>query len=281
MRVRGKRIVAAAVIFVMLGMIFSGCAKQQTPQKEVLRVLVSEDLMPMSFKNSKNELVGFDIDLAEEMAKILNRSVVVSVINNSTWTNQLANNQADVVLNGVIPNQAQLKNLITLKPYMQSRFVFIASPGGDVQSSAQLEGKKIGVVTGSIASQVFPSNELAAKIAELVTYPSSAAALEALRQGTVSALVCDEIFAKYESYKNASLYVILPETFGTRDLNFYVSSKNKDLATKLNSALDLLVQEESATQVSINWFGEDLIYRPQPTPSQPDQQTPVSSAAAQ
>ena len=71
----------AAAALVLLGALLAGCSKTETPAPAaatpapavVTKIVVGLDdnFPPMGFRDEKNELVGFDIDMAKEAAKRL------------------------------------------------------------------------------------------------------------------------------------------------------------------------------------------------------------------
>ena len=74
---------SAAAALVLLGALLAGCSKTETPAPAaatpaaVTKIVVGLDdnFPPMGFRDEKNELVGFDIDMAKEAAKRLGLEV--------------------------------------------------------------------------------------------------------------------------------------------------------------------------------------------------------------
>src|SRR5690606_24676590 len=78
-----KKLSSVLMMSLTAGMLLSGCGKSEAPQQAApaaapapaapARIVVGLDdnFPPMGFRNEKNELVGFDIDLAREAAKRL------------------------------------------------------------------------------------------------------------------------------------------------------------------------------------------------------------------
>ena len=77
-----KKFFTAALLLVT--MIFAGCGGGSEPaktddnaSKEVKKIVIGldDEYAPMGFKDDKNEIIGFDVDLAKEAAKRLGSEV--------------------------------------------------------------------------------------------------------------------------------------------------------------------------------------------------------------
>jgi polar amino acid transport system substrate-binding protein len=65
-----KKKFAVVLGLVLLVNLVSACSQQVSSNSEDTFVIGLDDTFaPMSFRNEKNEIVGFDVDLAEEVAK--------------------------------------------------------------------------------------------------------------------------------------------------------------------------------------------------------------------
>lgn len=91
----------------------------------------------------------------------------------------------------------------------------LANLGSDIQSSADLKGKRVGAVAASTSEQAVRG--LGARVK---TYESGPAGLEALASGEIDAFVHDDPVLKWWiSWEDADL-LVLPETFRPQDYGF-------------------------------------------------------------
>ena len=78
-----KNILTGAAVFALSATLLTGCGGSEKKvastdnAAEMGKIIVGLDdnFPPMGFKNEKNEIVGFDVDLAKEAAKRLGREV--------------------------------------------------------------------------------------------------------------------------------------------------------------------------------------------------------------
>jgi len=77
-----KKIFALCMMLVLAVTALAGCGSNSAQKEESKKIVVGLDdsFPPMGFKDEKNEIVGFDIDLAKEVAKRLGREVEFKAI---------------------------------------------------------------------------------------------------------------------------------------------------------------------------------------------------------
>ncbi len=95
----------------IMGLIFmlTGCgnkSKEDTSLKDIkdkgeFVVGLDDSFPPMGFKNDKGEIVGFDIDLAKEVAKKMGVKVVFKPVQWDGVVLSLNNKDIDVIWNGL------------------------------------------------------------------------------------------------------------------------------------------------------------------------------------
>ena len=70
--------------------------------RDVLRVGYNPDHMPFAFFNKDGELVGYDIHMAYDLAKILNVSHIEFVpVDSRTWVDRVNNGSCDIIMSGL------------------------------------------------------------------------------------------------------------------------------------------------------------------------------------
>ena len=96
------------------GFLLAACNKQETastssaPAKIV--VGLDDHFPPMGFRDDKNELVGFDIDMAREAAKRLGVEVEFKPIDWSAKEAELSGQRIDVLWNGLTITEERRAN---------------------------------------------------------------------------------------------------------------------------------------------------------------------------
>lgn len=150
---------------------------------------------PMGFYDDKGEIVGFDIDLAKEVAEKLGVELVLQPISWDAKEMELENKSIDVIWNGmsITPERTEAMNIS--KPYLANRMIIIVAADSGIKTKADLAGKTVACQAGSSALDAINAEpDVVATFGELIsTYSDNPTAFLDLKSGRVDALVVDEV----------------------------------------------------------------------------------------
>jgi len=254
----------------LAGVLLSACGKKEeapapvaAPAPAAVKAIVvglDDNFPPMGFKDEKNELVGFDIDLAKEAGKRLGAEVTFKPIDWSAKEAELSGKRVDVLWNGLTITEERKANILFTKPYLENRQIVVVTEKSPITNKAQLAGKVVGVQDGSSAVEAVQKDEATAKsIKELKKFSDNVTALMDLSAGRLDALVVDEIVGRYYTGKKPGEYRILEENFGTEDYGVGTRKDDTELSGKLDKALDDMKADGTAAKISTQWFGKDIV----------------------
>ena len=122
-----KNIFTGAAVFALSAALLTGCGSEKAPSTdnaaEMGKIVVGLDdnFPPMGFKNEKNEIVGFDVDLAKEAAKRLGREVEFKAIDWSSKEAELKSGRVQILWNGLDITEKRKENMLFSNPYMDNR----------------------------------------------------------------------------------------------------------------------------------------------------------------
>ena len=247
-----------------------GCGKKEEPAKPAaapvpppapaaaaIVVGLDDNFPPMGFRDEKNEIVGFDIDLAKETAKRLGMQVTFKPIDWSAKEAELNGKRVDMLWNGMTITEERKKNVAFTKPYMQNHQIIIVTSKSDVKAKADLSGKVVGVQDGSSAvDAVNKEAELAKSMKEIKKFGDNVAALMDLSTGRLDAVVVDEVVGRYYTSKKPGEYKVLEENFGSEDYGVGLRKDDTELLAKLDNALDAMKTDGTAQTIYAKWFEE-------------------------
>ena len=146
---------------------------------------------PFSFYNHKDELVGFDVDMAREVAKRLGVKLRPVATQWSGILDGLLAGQYDGIL-GSMAITEERKQLVDFSlPYYYSKSRLIVRKGAPFKSLADLEGKTIGVVEGT----TYVKDAQALKAGTVRLYESEDQTLQDLQKGVLHGVVTDMVVA--------------------------------------------------------------------------------------
>ena len=259
------------LVALMAGAFMIGCGKKEEPAKPAAApapapaaaaIVVGRDdhFPPMGFRDEKNEIVGFDIDLAKEAAKRLGVQVTFKPIDWSAKEAELSGKRIDVLWNGLTITEERKANILFTKPYLENRQIVVVTGKSPIKTKAELKGKVVGVQDGSSAVDAVQKDEKAAKaIKELKKFADNVTALMDLSAGRLDAIVVDEVVGRYYIAKKADEYRVLDEHFGTEDYGIGTRKDDTDLMNKIQKAMDDMKADGTAATISTKWFGKDIV----------------------
>ncbi|MDD4321842.1 MAG: amino acid ABC transporter substrate-binding protein [Acidaminococcaceae bacterium] len=260
-----KFMVFMLTLMVTAGLI-AGCGgdkKNATKSDSGKKIVVGLDdnFPPMGFKNEKNEIVGFDVDMAKEAAKRLGRPVEFKPIDWSSKEAELKSGRIDCIWNGLNITEERKKNMLFSKPYMECKQLLFVVKGSPIKGQADLKGKIVGMQSASTAEQNLENDKaFAATLKEVKKYPDCIAAMMDLEAGRLDAIITDEIVGRYYMSKKPGKFVCLPTPIGPiGDFGIGFRKDDTQLQGEVQKVLDEMKKDGTAGKISTKWFGSDIL----------------------
>ena len=122
---------------IMMMLMVVGCGNSG-PKKMVIGL--DDNFAPMGFRNEKNEIVGFDIDLAREACKRAGMEVTFKPIDWSAKEAELNGKRIDAIWNCFTINPEREKVIQFSKPYINNCQVVAVPVDSKVETLADLKG---------------------------------------------------------------------------------------------------------------------------------------------
>jgi len=216
----------------------------------------------MGFKNDNGEYVGFDIDLATEVASRLGLELKLQPVDWDAKAMELSSGSIDVIWNGLTINDDNKKDMLFSDPYMNNRQIIVVAADSDIQSIADLAGKVVAAqIDSSGLAAIEAQPDVMATFAQLVQAPDYVEAFMELKQGTVDAVVVDEIFGKYHiaQEKAADTYRILDDNFGEEQYGIGFRLGEQAFRDKIQETLNAMIADGKAAEISKKWFGDNIV----------------------
>lgn len=212
---------------------------------------------PMGYTDENDEIVGFDIDVAEEVCARMGIELVKEGINWETKEQDLNAGRIDCIWNGmsVSPSRAEEMNLS--EPYMTNAMVFVVPANSDVTAMDQLADKIIGVQNGSTAEEILMSSEIGSTITEQ-PMATNIEALQQMELGLVDAVFLDSIVANYEITAAGKDYKVLPDGLEEEEYAIGFRKADQALRDEVQRILSEMKADGKLGEISTEWFGSDI-----------------------
>lgn len=225
-----------------------------TIEEGVLKVGSCLDYKPFEFVKGGDEM-GFDVDLAEEIASRLDLEVEWVTANFDTIFTDVAAGKFDMVAAASTITEERLATVDFSDPYFNARQAFSvdteATP--DITSTDDLgEGDVVGVQKGTTGKDWADEN-LADQGVEIKTFDAVTGAFTDLEAGNIVGVVNDEGSSIAEVASRPGLEVV--EAIDTDEhYGLAFSKENPDLTEAVNGALAGIITDGTYETIFKEWF---------------------------
>ena len=221
-------------------------------------LIVGLDFPPMGFVGDDGEYTGFDLELAQEVAKRLGLEYKAQPIAWDSKDMELESGNIDCIWNGFTMTGRE-DDYTWTEPYMANQQVFVVANDSDINSQADLAGKIVEVQADSSAEAALKeAPELTATFKELLTTADYNTAFMDLEQGAVDAIAMDVIVAGYQIQQRNADFKILDDSLSAEEYGVGFKKGNTELRDKVQSTLEEMAEDGTLQEVSEKWFGKDV-----------------------
>ena len=230
----------------------------KTTDGGTLIVGFDQDFPPMGFVGDDGEYTGFDLELAQEVAKRLGLEYKAQPIAWDSKDMELESGNIDCIWNGFTMTGRE-DDYTWTEPYMANQQVFVVANDSDINSQADLAGKIVEVQADSSAEAALKeAPELTATFKELLTTVDYNTAFMDLEQGAVDAIAMDVIVAGYQIQQRNADFKILDDSLSEEEYGVGFKKGNTELRDKVQSTLEEMAEDGTLQEVSEKWFSKDV-----------------------
>ena len=180
-----KKFLLLAMTLLMALSLVAGCGSD-SPKKMVIGL--DDNFAPMGFRNEKNEIVGYDIDLAKEACKRAGMEVEFKPIDWASKEAEIKGKRIDAIWNCFTVNPERQEAYTLSKPYMVNAQLVVVPKGSEITKIADLKGKVLAVQDDSTGSYILDrNNELRTSLKDYRKYPDFAAVYMDMDAGRIDA----------------------------------------------------------------------------------------------
>lgn len=263
-------IMTTIIMTVIIAISISCSKKDSTEDNSIQKVKDSGKLIlglddtfaPMGFRDDSEEIVGFDIDLAKEVASRMGVKLEIKPIDWSSSILSLNKGDIDVLWNGLTINETRKEQINFSKPYLNNRLVIVKPKNrNDINSKNDLAGKILGVQVGS-NDEALQSDPISKEAKEIRKYDVNVNAFLDLRAKRIDAVIIDEVAAQYYISQEKVDFVVVENSPLTEE--FYgVGFRKTDskLLAEVDRILDEMKSDGKASEISQKWFAKDIVLK--------------------
>ena len=231
------------ILLLLIPLLFiTGCGKDD----DTLVMVTEAGFSPYEYYEN-GEIVGVDIEIANEIANALGKKLEIKDIAFDSIVNELKSGKADFAAAGMSITPERLKEVDFSIEYTTSRQVVIVKKDSSITSVNDIYDKKVAVQLGSVADLYFSEDYPNTELVRQKKYLSMA---EDLKANKLDLIVMDELPAKQIVTNNPELKIlngyVFEDTYGIA-----VKKGNTELVKKINEVLTRLMNENKIEEYII------------------------------
>ncbi|WP_159947634.1 ABC transporter substrate-binding protein [Rhizobium sp. 18065] len=219
----------------------------------IISVGTMGDAKPYAFTTADGTFTGFDIELFLNVAERLGfkkDQVVFTGQEFSALMPSVANGRFDVAAAAIGTTDKRKENVDFSDGYLAG-FLTVLTPDAGITDAAGLNGKRLGVVQGTL-QEIYAEKNFTG--ADLVKFPDNNSAVSGLNNGTISAHFLDYEAAKEYSTRYPDLKVAVNIPSFDAPAGFVIRKGNDALREALNKALHDAMQDGTWKTLHEKWF---------------------------
>jgi ABC-type amino acid transport substrate-binding protein len=212
---------------------------------------VGSDIPYPPFEQGKpGNYTGFDIELMEAIGEKIDRTPEFQDTSFETIFRDVAQGKFEAVISAATITPEREKAVAFSDPYYLSEQAILVADGSDIKSLADLAGKTVGAQQGTTGLELAKSESDAS---EVRPYPEGPDAVNALKSGTVEAVVIDAPVAQNAVEKAGG--VEIAEKVPTEEkYGIALAKDNTGLLEEINQGLQEVIDDGTYTKIFEKWF---------------------------
>ncbi|MFN3936739.1 MAG: transporter substrate-binding domain-containing protein [Gemmobacter sp.] len=239
-----KKLALAAAVLALGAQI--GAAQQ------VVRMGTEGAYPPFNFINEQNQLVGFEIDLGNELCRRANLTCEWVINDWDTIIPNLVGGNYDTIIAGMNATEARAQVISFTQAYKRpdpSAYMALAGTDPSVAETGVIAAQSNTVQSGMVAESG----------ATLIEFPTPDETIAAVRNGTADAVLADKDFLLTYLNDSGGEFVFIGERMPPgQGVSMGIRQSDNDLRETFNAAIQSMKDDGSLNQLLQQWFGEDV-----------------------
>lgn len=219
---------------------------------------VRTDLPPFGFVDKKGMNRGFDIDIAQSLAKELlgkDNAVEFVPVTPANGIGFLNAKKVDVLLGGMVITESHNKLFDYSDPYFISGYLILAHKDSTITKYQDLAGKNVATILGSTGDSAI--KELVPQ-AERILFKRYSEAFRALKDRRVDAFVDTAMTIIHFQRRNPKFKIAGFQPFGSVSYGIGVRKGEKEWLGFVNATLTKMKETGQYQRLSEKWFVEAM-----------------------
>ena len=242
---------------------FAGLGRA-TPALEAIKksgkLVVAIDITypPMETEDASGKPMGFDIDLARELAKRMGVKAEFVVMSWDGIIAGLLSKRYDAIVSAmnITPERQKQLNMIE---YLQFSQVFVSPAAKPVTKEQDLAGKTVAVQVDTTSAEfVEKAKRHGLAIKDVKGFKMATEAFAALKAGQAEVMVIDEPVGRYFVKQDPKVASVTGRAIAPEPVGLAVRRDATDLADEFRRLITELRRDGTMKRLQLTWFGGEL-----------------------
>ena len=209
--------------------------------------------VPWEFQDASGKFVGFEIDLVNEAAKRMGKTVEVVNIPFNGLFSAVQSGRVQLAISSITITPKRLESVAFAQPYYDSDQSLVMRSNTTATKLDDIIGKSVGVDTGSTGDMWINQNMPKYKFSNVSRYEGLSPAMLDLAAGRVDGYISDIPAVQYYIKDKPQYKIVARITTGEK--YSVMHAKNWPEAQKLNDTITAMQQAGVVGDLHKKWFG--------------------------
>ncbi len=257
------------VVTLMMSLFFqanpaaAGAVFDRVMERGTVRIGVPYNLTPQGYFDARNRWVGFEVDLAEELAKLMNLKLEKVKVNPKTWGPALEDGRIDAALCRIKHTRSLESEFDFSVPYFFDA-PHVLTLKGRFNSVEDLKGLKLAAVQGTNAEKrgmalLLKAGDPDAE-SNVVSYPDRAACFMALGREKAAGWIDSGVALLEYASKSPGRFETLKASDSVEPLAVAVPEDDSAWRDLINFTIQDMAAQGALKRIHDKWFGPGTPY---------------------
>jgi len=258
-----KKIISILLTVTMASVLLVGCGQkgeklnslEAVKKSGKLTIGLDDSYPPMEFRDSKNKLVGFDVDLGNEIGKKLGVKTEYTSTDFNGILLALTSSKFNIILSAMSITDKRKQSIDFSDSYVMGGQVAAVKQGNKaIKNLEDLKGKVVACQLGSTGDTAASAMK---GLKQIKRYDKITEAFQELGIGRVEAVIMDAQVGQYYVAKKPGEYELLKQQISEEPIGIGFKKEDKELKVAVQKAINELKADGTLSKLSQTWFGFD------------------------
>lgn len=254
---------ASLIVLLAAQTTFAGATYDKVMKDKVLRAGIMTDSIPGAFFNDQKEWVGFDVDIATEIAKRLGVELERVKVNNKTRIAFVQQGRIDMSVANMTHKRERDKSIdFSITYFFDGQKLLVQQ--GKYPTWESVKGQKLATMQGT-TSEINVKNKLKAMGVDnpddyVISFQKESECFQALQMGRVAGWSTDSTILLGYAAKEPGKYELIGEFISDEPYGIGLPEDDSDWRDIVNFTIQDMWADGTYMKIYNKWYGPDTPY---------------------